>query len=208
MKISVESSRMVLKDHNYTGFLGGAVFFVIGLGLVYMALTGAAQQQNGWLLPVVGAVFAIVGAYLVVTTKIVMIVIDKGMGKASVSLQGLMKRDSREIPLDSIKALTLTKSVRTTHSSKGGSSTSYQYDLSFETDGGAVPFDFGSVSAGITDMIVSPDEKKRKEAQQVADFIGVQLRFVGPPSIGEAFTAIKEGIAEGMERTAKKSGEQ
>ena len=45
---------------------------------------------------------------------------------------------------------------------------------------GELPFDFGQVECGITNLILSPDEQKREDAAQIASFIGAPLEFSAP----------------------------
>ena len=200
MKISLDSaSRMVLKDHNFTSFFGGLISIGIGIAIAYVS--GLSD------LPVIAfsAVFSIVGIYLLVTTKIIAATLDKAAGKGTFSFQSLIKRESTEIEFADIKELVLQKFIKISSGSKGGTSTSYEYMLTFALkSGGEIPLEFGKVTSGLMDALASPDEYKKKEAQQVADFVGAPMRFVGPPSITDAFSAVKEGIAEGMARYGKK----
>ncbi len=200
MKITQESpSRMVLKDNNITGFIGGLVFMAVGIGLSLLSYSESLIAAG------VGVIFALAGLYIVLSTRIVTAVLDKGTGKGTFSFWGVVKRESRDIELARMKELVLAKNARS--SSKGG--TTYEYIITFAlTSGEEIPLELGSVGAGIADVVMSPDEKKKAEANLIAGFLGVPMRFVGAPSVMEALSAIKEGIAEGMERTAKKSGEQ
>jgi hypothetical protein len=196
MKIASEGSRMVLKDNNISVFLMGLVFLIIGIGVI------VALGPVSLLLVAFGAVFALAGLYMLWTTKIVTIALDKGSGNGSVSLRGIVRKESREFPLRKVRLVKLKKSIR--RSSKGG--TSYEYTISFVLEGGEeLPFELGTVSAGLTDVLVSPDEKKKEQAKTVADFLGVPMKFEDAPGLMEALGAIKEGIAEGMERVSKKA---
>ena len=214
MKISFDStSRMVLKDHNITSFFGGLAFTIVGLVIVTYSFSSGwytssskSPDPMGTLFGILfGAIFTIVGLYLLVTTKIITATLDKTADKGAFSFQGLLKRESKEIELSDIKELVLQKFITTSSPSKGGSRTYFNYILMFALKSGdEIPLEFGKVTSGLMDVLASPDENKKKEAQQVADFVGVSMRFVGPPSITDAFSAIKEGIAEGMVRYGKK----
>ena len=68
-------------------------------------------------------------------------------------------------------------------------------------NGEETSLEFGRVSAGIMDVLSSPNEKS--ESKQISDFIGVGLKEVLPPTASEALSAIKEGIAEGISRSQK-----
>ncbi len=200
MKITLETSmRMVLKDNNITGFIAGIICLAIGIVIaVYL-------YKESLIAAGIGVIFAIVGVYMIWTTRIVTAVFDKASGKGTFSFQGIAKRESREVELGKMKEIVLSKTAHST--SKGG--TSYEYIITFALEGGEeIPLEFGSAGSGISDVVMSPDEKKKAEARQVADFLGVPMRYVAPPSVMEALNAMKEGIAEGMERAAKKSGEQ
>ncbi len=200
MKITQEStSRMVLKDNNISVFIAGLAFFAIGVAISVLLYSESLIAAG------VGVIFALAGLYIVLTTRVVTAVLDKAAGKGTFSFQGIARRESREMELSKMKELVLTKTVRT--SSKGG--TSYEYIITFSFTGGEeIPLELGSTGGGITDVVMSPDERKQKDAKLIADFLGVPMRFVAPPSVMEALNAMKEGIAQGMERAAKKSGEQ
>jgi hypothetical protein len=52
----------------------------------------------------------------------------------------------------------------------------YQFTLVLVVDQkGELPFDFGQVECGITNLILSPDDQKREDAAQIASFIGAPL---------------------------------
>jgi hypothetical protein len=195
MKITMEGqSRMVLKDHNYTQYLMGFVFFAIGAGVAYIFMSELVPLA-------IGGIFALVGIYLVAITKMVTITLDKASSKGTVSLRGLIGGGTREIDLGKVRKVVLRKTLSSTRSSKGGSSTNYVYTVAFSMDGGEeLPFELATVSAGITDVLLSPDERQKGSAKQIADFLGAPFEFVPAPSIGDALNAIKEGIAAGMER--------
>ena len=136
MKMSVESSRMVLKDNNITGFIAGLVFLAIGVAIAVFLYSESLIAAG------VGVLFALAGLYIVLTTRIVTAVLDKAAGKASFSFQGVLKREKREVELRRMKEVVLSKTARS--SSKGG--TTYEYIITFALDGGEeIPLEFGSV---------------------------------------------------------------
>lgn len=197
MKITLESpSLMTLKDYNISHFLGGLLFFVIGLGITLLA--GA----SGNLLPLaIGVIFGLIGLWLLISTKLVNISLDKGMNRAKFSLRSILKNEFKEIPLHEIKGLVLEKEIR--RSSKGKKRR--QFSLRFVLGSGTeLPFEFGSV-AGTMDVLTSPEENIRKQAQQVSEFLGVSLKEVGPPSTSKTISAVKDAIAAGMKKTKKNS---
>jgi len=198
MKITIENaSVMKLRDNNFTGFIMGAVLFLVGAAILVFLPKDILPMA-------VGAVFALLGLYLFFTTKIVNVVLDKGSGKFSLSLRGILGGGAREMELSRITGLILQKSISTSRSSKGNSSTNYDYTLKFVTDSKEeIPLEFGRVSAGLTDMIVSPDEAKRRDAKKVADFLGVQIKEVWPPSVGEMMGMIKSSIDSQMAERQK-----
>ena len=185
-----------MKDNNYTSFFGGIVLIIIGVGAAYLFI------KQSLIAAAICGIFVVVGIYMLATTKIVTIILDKATNRGTISLRGLMGSGTREMGLSKIKKVGLKKIVKVTHSSKGGSKTSYEYIVSFVMDTGEeLPFELATVSASITDVLTSPDEKQKNAAKQIADFLGVQMEFTGPPSIKETLTAIKEGISEGIKRT-------
>ncbi len=201
MKMTLESpSRMVLKDNNYTQFVMGFVFFLVGAGVAFLFMSEG-------LVPVaIGAVFALAGLYLIAITKIVTVTLDKGANKGTVSLRGIIGGGTRDFELAKVKKVVLRKTVSSTSSSKGSSS-SYHYIVGLVMEGGEeLPFELATVSANITDVLVSPDERQKEAAKRISDFLGLQLEWVPAPSLMDALAAMKEGIEQGMERAAKKSG--
>jgi hypothetical protein len=194
MKITLENnSRMVLKDHNYTSFVVGIVFFLAGLGV-------SAIFSNGNLLIVgFGLIFALVGLYAFVSAKIVTITLDKAAAKANFSFQSVINRQNRDVEIGKIKEIILQKTI-----SNSGKSTSYVFILKFGLEGGEeIPVEFATLSASIVDVVTSPDEKVKKDAKQITDFLGVNFRYEGPPSVADLMSAVKDGIAKGMENQGK-----
>lgn len=196
MKVTMESSSLMsLKDHNISHFIMGLMFLLIGPAIAFLFGT-ADLVVLGF-----GALFSLVGLWILISTKLVSISLDKGMGRASFSLRSLLKNEHKEIAISDIKGLTLQKDI--VGSSKGKSSR--QFSLTFVLGGGTeLPFEFGSV-AGTMDVLTSPEEGIRKKAQQVSEFLGVPLKLIGPPSASEAISAIKDAITAGMKRAKNDS---
>lgn len=206
MKIIQESeSRMVLKDHRYSMFAGGAVFLFIGVGVAYFL------SSQGMVPLAFGVIFALVGLFIILNTRMVTAVLDKGHGRLSISMRSVLKGESREEEIGKVRGVVLQKDVEVSHSSRRSSGgTYYRYTLKFLLEGGSeLSLDFGRVGMGsgtmsiIGGLAASPDERKHRDAKQVADFLGVPLKEMGPPPVSDVLSAIKEGIAEGMERAAK-----
>ena len=192
--ITDDPAKMVLKYHNITNFAGGIIFSAFGIGIAFFS--GPANLAA----LAIGVVFGLVGVYLILTTKSITVTLDKEQRKCSLSFQSILKKESKEFGFDEIKELILKSYIG--HSSRGKQY--YQYSLIFALKNGEeTSLEFGRVSAGIMDVLSSPNEKKRKEAKQISDFIGVGLKEVLPPTASEALSAIKEGIAEGISRSQK-----
>ncbi len=189
MKITLESeSLMTLKDHNITHFIGGLAFFVLGAGFAYVSRAEIIGLGFGLL-------FAVIGLWILATTKLVNLSLDKGMGRAKFSLRSLLKNESRDVSIGEITSLVLEKQIL--RSRKGNPKR--QFTLAFLLESGdRLEFELGTMSGGI-DVLVSPDDKMRAEAQKVSDFIGVPLSLEGPPSLHETLSTLKEGIVEGMD---------
>jgi hypothetical protein len=195
MKITQEGpGRMVLKDYNTSHFVMGLVFAVVGIGLI--AFIGSPEQMVTY---VIGGVFALAGLWILATTKIINITLDK-TGPCRFSMKKLTGGESSECSAGDIKELKLEKTYKT--SGKGG--TRYQYAIDFVLKGGReLRFEFGTVSAGIMDVMRSPHEKKREQAKQIADFLGVPLKETGLPSTAETLGMMKGTIQEQMEKARK-----
>jgi len=153
----------------------------------------------------IGGIFALLGIYMIVTNKMVTIILDKATNKGTIALRAIVGGGTRELELNRVKKLILRKHVSTSRSSKS-SSTSYKFIIAFVMDSGEeLPFELATISAGITDVLTSPDEKQMNAAKQIATFLEVPFEFVGPPPIGDVLKAMKEGIVQGMERMSQKS---
>jgi hypothetical protein len=194
MKLAMESgSLMSLKDYNASHFMGGLIFLLIGPFIAFFFGTAELLVLG------IGAIFSFVGLWLVISTKLVSISLDKGMNRARFSLRSILKNEKKEVPLSDIKGLTLQKEI--VRSSNGKSRR--QFSLAFVlADGEELPFEFGSVS-GTMDVLTSPEEGIRKQAQQVAGFLGVPLKRIGPPSTSESLSMIKDAMTKGMEGAKK-----
>lgn len=192
MRVSVSStSLMTLKDYNLTHFLGALLFFAMGLGVFLMSLPSGEPLPIG-----IGALFALIGLGILVTTKLVSIKLDKGAGKASFSLWSILKRESREVEIHRIKGITLEKEYL--QSSKG--ETRRQFVIKFSLEGGEqLPFEFGTLS-GTMDVLTNPEEGIRSKAKEVAGFLGLPYNEVNPPSPADALSAIKDAMTSAMEK--------
>lgn len=199
MKIIKEGQGlMVLKDNNYSHYLGGLVFFAVGLLVVFAA--------NGNLMAVgIGALFAIIGVYIFISNKAIEARIDKISSKFSVSMSSLLKgREYKEFSLGQVKELVLRCFID--RGSKGSSY--YQFALDFKIDTGEViSLEFGRVGAGLMDAFSNPREKKRMEAKQVAVFLGLPLKEESPLSLGDMMNLMKQGGAQAYAEQMKKQGE-
>ncbi len=192
MKIVQEGpGRMVLKDYNISQFIVGLLSIAVGVGIILFLGSPANMQVY-----VFGAIFALVGLFVLFTTKIINITLEKA-GRCRFSTRGLISGESSECNADEIKELRLEKiSVA---SSKGR--TEYRYTITFVLKNGReLCFEFGTVPAtSVMDVISSPHEKKRAEAKQIADFLGIPLVVIGPPSTGEILGMVKQTIDKQME---------
>ena len=199
MKINQEGpGRMVLKDYNITHFVGGVIVIILG---IFVALY---MGESELLIMGVGGLFALVGLYVILTTKIINITLDK-TGPCRFSMKKLIGGEATECNVSDIKELKLEK----TFTKSGGKSkkTYHQYSIEFILkDGRGLRFDFGKVSAGITDVLRSPDTQKKAEAKQIADFLGVPLTEIGPPSAAETLGMMKSTIEEQMEKARRERG--
>lgn len=195
MKITQEGpGRMVLKDYNVSHFILGLVFAAAGIGIILFLGSPA-----NIMIYVFGGIFALSGLWVLATTKIVNITLERA-GRCTFSMRKLTGGESSECSAGDIKELRLEKTYRT--SRKGG--TKYQYALDFVLKTGQeLRFEFGTVSAGIMDVMRSPHEQKREAAKQIADFLGVPFTEAGPPSTAETLGMMKSTIQEQMEKARK-----
>ncbi len=204
MKITLENpSRMVLIDHNYMMYIFGAAFFLIGAYFGYSYMSTSLMTAGA------GGLFALIGIAIVATSKMLTITLDKATGKGTIALKGIIGGGSRDIELSKVKKLTLRKQTRTTYTSSRSSSgvsfgsgmssgmrIEFDYTIGFVMDTGEeLPFKLANISSGVNNVLISPDEKEMNFAKQIADFLGVQLEFVAPPSMGQPISSITQGIS-------------
>jgi len=187
---------MVLRDRKYTTFLSAGACVVGGLLI-------ACLFSKHSILPILfGLAFMGAGAFVLFRTRSVTIELDRAAGNIHILFQGIKSKEERDLAMAQIQKLFLRKLTKTsttrTTDSRGHSSTSsktyYQYILVFVTDKNEeLPFDFGRVNAGLMNLFRSPDEKKRQDAEQIANFLGVPLEM-GIPSAKEVLGAIRDGF--------------
>jgi hypothetical protein len=195
MKLNQESSSLLtLKDYNISQFVFGILFVIIGIAIAVFLANGEYLMAIAF-----GVVFALSGLWMLISTKLVSISLDKGLGRAKFSLRSILKNKSRELSIQQIKSLTLMKEID--NSSKGNMRR--QFTLRFVLDNGEeIPFEFGSLTGGM-DVLTSPEANIRKQAQQVAEFLGVPLKRVGPPSTSEVLSTIKDVLTTQLDKSKK-----
>jgi hypothetical protein len=193
---------MVLHDGKYSRYLIAIGLLVAGVAIACLF----GRQKFAAILVGVACVGA--GGFLLYTTKRVTIELNRATGKINILLRSLKQKEERELGIAEVKKIVLRKFIQTSVSSDPSSTsgrsvkTYYQFMLVFVTNHNEeLPFDFGRVSAGITNLIVSPDDKKRQAAEQIASFIGVPLD-AALPSVRDVLSAIKESFAGRLQRTS------
>jgi len=185
MKITTEgASLMTLKDYNISHFFGGLIFLVAGLVIMLSFL------PSGEIVPIAFCgIFVLIGLGILATTKLVSITLNKGLSKAKFSLWSVLKREAKEVSLQSIKGITLEKEYR-----RSRKATRRQFIIYFVLEGGdRLPFEFGSLS-GTMDVLTNPEDKIRNQAKEVATFLGVPFDEIAPPSAAETLSAVKDTI--------------
>lgn len=180
MTIQIENaSKMVLRDDKHQRIM--TAWFLVACGLVCTFFL-----SHYIMVPMfAGLGLAAVGAFILFDTRRVTIELDKGTGRIHVVLEGLKKKEERNLGMGQISKVVLRKLMQTStvSVSRGLASARnyYQFTLVFVIDQkGELPFDFGQVECGITNLILSPDEQKREDAAQIASFIGAPLEFSLP----------------------------
>ena len=187
MKILKESpTRMVLKDYGLTSFALGILFVLIGVGLVLFSWLREIEVLA------FGGIFFLVGVYMLATTKMISISLEKG-GKCKFSISRIIGGETNECDASDIKELWVERDISTSHGKE--KETYYKYWLSFILkDGRKFRFDFGRVTSSMLDLLRSPHEEKMREAKQISDFLDIPLKEIGPPGASEVLGAIKETI--------------
>jgi hypothetical protein len=193
MKIALESpSRMVLENHEYMTYFIGAFCIVIGVALAFFL-------RNP--LPIVfGMMFVLVGIFVLVSTKVLTVTLDKATGKGNITSRGIIGSESKDVDLGKVRKITLNRTVG--RYSRGA--IIYGYFVNFVLDSGeSVPFKMANYPTGIINQIISPEEKRKESAKQIADFIGVPMEFVAP-SVSAVMSDMKQALIKEAERKPKR----
>ncbi len=162
--------------------LFGLPFLAAGILVIVMGLLGKMNMEGGGPAPLLlvipfGLVFALVGAGLMFGRA--GIVIDKRSRTVTRWWGLLVPFKSETFPVEKVKAVTISREVRTSHSSKGGSRSYTVYPVRLA--GAAKP----------VDVEESRDyEKARHRAEEVAKFleVGLEDSSTGEKVVREAGT--------------------
>ena len=190
---------MVLRDKKLTTFLSAGG--VIAMGLFITCLLA----RHGIVPILVGLAFMGAGAFILFRIRRVTIELDKSAGTIHILLKGLKAKEERNVGMAQIQKVLLRKLIQThtmrSSSGRGFASTSstttyHRFILVFVTDRNEeIPFAFGKVKVGLMSMLTTPEEKIRRNAQAVAEFLNVPLTEAGPPSASQVLGALREGFA-------------
>ena len=189
---------MVLKNNKLTAFLSAGGVVVVGLIII------CVLARHGVFPILFGLIFMGVGVFMLIRFRRVTIELDRSSGTIHILYQGLKSKEERDLQMAQIQKVLLRKLIQThtmrSSSGRGFASTSstttyHQFILSFVTDQNEeIPFDFGKVRIGLMNMLTSPEEKKRRDAQEIATFLNVPLD-AATPSASDVVGAIRDGIA-------------
>jgi hypothetical protein len=197
MTINTENpSKMVLQDKKYVAFLTAGGTVVAGL------LIGCLLARHGVVPIIVGLACMGAGVFMIFKIRGVTIELDRSAGTIHILYQGLKSREERDLQMAQMQKVLLRKLIQThrmTTTNRSGSSSSsttyHQFILVFVTDQNEqIPFDFGKIKVGLMNMLTTPEEKIRRGAQQIADFLNVPLD-AATPSATDVLGAIRDGIA-------------
>jgi hypothetical protein len=78
MRIKQEGDRMILKNYNIQRFIFGFIFAAIGISAILYSILKHKPILAQIIVVTCGSIFAIVGILVILTTKIVTIVLEKG----------------------------------------------------------------------------------------------------------------------------------
>lgn len=176
--------------------LFGLPFFIAGVASMTSPLWTTPKWEGGgetpWFVPVLfGMLFLLVGAGLIFGRA--GIEIDKRSGTITKWWGAIVRFSSKSFPTDEVKAVTISREVRTSHSSKGGSSSYTVYPVRLA--GAAKPVD-----------VEEPRdyEKARHRAEELAKFldVGVEDSSTGKRIVREAGT-LDESLRERYRREGR-----
>lgn len=209
MTIKTENpSRIVLRDNKLIAFLyAGAA---IGVGLLI-----CVTMMNHVVAIMVGLAFIGVGGFILFKTRRVAIEMDRGVGKIHILLHGLGSKKEWKLGIAEIQKLLLRKLVQTQttvssalasarfkgdRNTTSSTTTYHRFILIFVTDRNEeIPIDFGRVKAGLMNAFTSPEDKIRRDAREVANFLNVPLD-AATPSASAVFGAVRAGLAGQLQK--------
>ena len=111
----MEKQVLIIKRYN-----AGA--WIIGLVLIAIGLVGVFATQIQDLIPRIGmAVMGLVGIYVLLTSPLITIVLDKGLNKFIFKQSSIISRKKEEMPLSDIKSFKFYKRMRSSSFSKHNS---------------------------------------------------------------------------------------
>ena len=192
---------MVLRDKKLTTYASAGGVIAIGLFITCLL------ARHGVIPILVGLAFMGAGVFILFRIRRVTIELDRSAGTVHILLEGLKSKEERSLGMAQVQNLLLRKVIQThTMRSSGGSgrgfgstsstTTYHQFILVFVTDRNEeIPFAFGKVKVGLMSMLTTPEEKIRRKAQEVAEFLNVPLREAGPPSASQVLGALRDGFA-------------
>jgi hypothetical protein len=193
MNITEESdARIVLKDDQYAFFVGG-ILVLIAVVMIFFLWKDLCTIPF-WL------ILGFVGALLIVITDTSTVVLDKGLGKCSISVNGILRHEYREVSIRTIKEVSLQTGMEPQKPLMGFPSFRYQHSLKFVLEGGeGLVFDWAMVRGGFS----SSYDKIRSEGQKAAKFLGVPFNEEKPPSRLEGVMGAAETLRDAY-KTMKK----
>lgn len=180
MRIKQEGNRMILKNYNIQRFIFGFIFAAIGISTILYSVLKHKPILAQIIVIICGSIFALVGILVILMTKMVTIVLEKG-NKCSFLVRTLIGKELKECNVSEIKELRLERFYTLSEGQRvQGVSFSflrYYYVLNFVLKNGQeLRFEFGSTSS-----INTLSETKKIEARMIAGFLGVPLVEINPP---------------------------
>ena len=206
MKITSTTTAITIVDKALGSQIAGGAAIVIGAGIALgIGLGGSSNRMAGL---AIGSFFVVIGLAMLFLSKGSIITIDKGAGVVSVRKKGLVGGTSDDrVPLSSVTGVVLTISydntttATTTTNSPAGNSRRSTLALALQ-DGGRVELASATSGSGLTlngvplggAIFKAP---LSEQAQQIADFLGLQVTTQdfaagGLASVGQIVQTIRQ----------------
>lgn len=133
-----DNTRLVIHQGPWALRLMGALFAIIGAGVLWLITHGHIHDHNAWVAVVVGLAFAIAGCAMALGANDLLFVFDKGTRMVTIRRRGLFAARTEQYRWSDIQDVALERSIMP--ASRGQQSTPCYRPVFMMREGGRVPW--------------------------------------------------------------------